>query len=122
MLQLKSEVKELFNKAGLGEFTVGRNRLNHLSIVGPCGESIVEITDFIDFTGHNTITENKNNYWDSSHLRKEFTEIVMAKIFNDRSIKVPDDFGILVTKANISKHLEYVKSQIKNYDLGKALE
>ena len=85
-------------------------------------KEIVKITDFVDFTGHNTITENKNKYWDSSHLRKESTEIVMAKIFNDKLTKVPDDFGVLVTKDNISKHLEYVKSQIKYYDLEKALE
>jgi len=46
MLQLKSQVKELFDKAGLGEFTIGRNALNNLAIVGPCGKAIVEVTNF----------------------------------------------------------------------------
>jgi len=46
MLQLKSQTKELFDKAGLGEFTIGRNELNNLAIVGPCGKSIVEVTNF----------------------------------------------------------------------------
>ena len=46
MLQLKSQVKELFDKAGLGEFTIGRNPMNNLAIVGPCGKAIVEVTNF----------------------------------------------------------------------------
>jgi len=46
MLQLKSQVKELFDKAGLSEFTIGRNSLNNLAIVGPCGKAIVEVTNF----------------------------------------------------------------------------
>jgi len=46
MLQLKSQVKELFNKAGLSEFTIGRNHSNNLAIVGPCGRPIVEVTNF----------------------------------------------------------------------------
>ena len=34
---------------------------------------LADITDFTDFTGVNSITTNKDNYWDSSHLRKEHT-------------------------------------------------
>ena len=85
-------------------------------------KELVKITDFIDFTGHNTIATNKNNYWDSSHLRVETTEVVMAKIFNDKSVEVPEDFGVLVTKDNIDEHLENLRKQIKEYDLNKILE
>jgi len=46
MLQLKSQIKELFDKAGLSEFTIGRNNMNNLAIVGPCGKAIVEVTNF----------------------------------------------------------------------------
>lgn len=82
-------------------------------------KELVKITEYIDFTGHNSISTNKNNYWDSSHLRVETTEIVMAKIFNDKSIEVPEDFGVLVTKENIDAHLENLRKQIKEYDLEK---
>ena len=85
-------------------------------------KELVKITDFIDFTGHNTIATNKNNYWDSSHLRVETTEVLMAKIFNDKSVEVPSDFGVLVTKDNIDEHLENLRKQIKEYDLNKILE
>lgn len=56
-------------------------------------KELIKITDYIDFTGHNTISENKNNYWDSSHLRVEMTEQIMAKIFNDKVVDVPKDYG-----------------------------
>ena len=46
MLTLRSETKQLFADAGLPEFTIGRNTLNHLAIVGPCGKPIVEVTNF----------------------------------------------------------------------------
>lgn len=82
-------------------------------------KELVKITDFIDFTGHNTISTNKYNYWDSSHLRVEMTETVMAKIFNDKSVDIPKDFGILVTKDNIDEHLENLRKQIVEYDLSK---
>lgn len=82
-------------------------------------KELVKITDFIDFTGHNTISENKNNYWDSSHLRVEMTKQIMARIFNDKSIDIPQNFGILVTKENIDEHLSNLRKQIKEYDLNK---
>jgi len=83
---------------------------------------IAKITDFMDFTGNNTISMNKNNYWDSSHLREELTPIVMARIFHDTSVKVPDDFGAWVTKENIDTHLKALKAQIRPYDIKPLLQ
>ena len=82
-------------------------------------KELSKITEFIDFTGHNEISSNKNNYWDSSHLRVELTQTIMAKIFNDKTIEVPKDFGVLVTKQNIDQHLRNLREQIKSYDLNK---
>ena len=84
-------------------------------------KELVKITSFIDFTGHNTISTNKNNYWDSSHLRVELTNQIMAKIFNDTSIDIPSDFGIFVTRDNIDNHLLDLRKQIQYYDLKKIL-
>ncbi len=82
---------------------------------------LVKITDFIDFTGNNTINMDKNNYWDGAHLRKELTEILMSKVFNDKLVKGPKDFGVLVTKDNIEEHLYNVREQIDSYDLNKTI-
>ncbi len=46
MLQLKAATKQMFIDAGLEGFTIGRNALNNLAIVGPCGKAIVEVTNF----------------------------------------------------------------------------
>jgi hypothetical protein len=83
---------------------------------------LVNITDFIDFTGHNQISTNKDNYWDSSHLRKELTQVIMAKLFNDKTINIPKDFGKLVTKDNIEEHLQKLRLDIKDYDLKSVLK
>jgi len=72
-------------------------------------QEIVKITDYIDFTGNNIISNNKNNYWDSSHLRKEITPIIMDRIFNKSIEKQDNRVGILVTKKNITQHLKNIR-------------
>lgn len=78
---------------------------------------LVKITDFIDFTGMNSITTNKNNYWDSSHLRTEHTEMVMAKVIHNVDTEGNQDFGVLVTKENIEEHLKKQHNQYSNINL-----
>lgn len=78
---------------------------------------LVKITDFIDFTGVNSITTNKNNYWDSSHLRTEHTKIVMARLIDNIHIEKHQNFGIMVTKNNIEEHLKKQDSQYREIDL-----
>lgn len=84
-------------------------------------KELVKITDFVDFTGNNTINMDKNNYWDGVHLRQEFTELLMSKIFNDKTVKAPKDFGVLVTKDNIEEHLSNLREQIDSYDLNEII-
>jgi len=85
-------------------------------------KELAEITDYIDFTGVNSITTNKNNYWDSSHLRKEYTYLVMARLFQDnKNITEHQDFGVLVTKENVEQHLLNQSSQYKKINLDKIL-
>jgi len=85
------------------------------------GISTEKITNYIDFTGHNSITTNKDNYWDSSHLRVEVTKPLMARVFNDQA-HAPKDFGVLVTKENIETHLKNLRNQIESFDLNKTLK
>lgn len=81
---------------------------------------LVKITNYTDFTGHNSITENKMNYWDSSHLKMELTPIIMEKLLKSDDKDKEEvflDFGISVNKSNIDHHLKRQKSQLKEYDL-----
>lgn len=82
---------------------------------------LAKITDFIDFTGVNSITSNKDNFWDSSHLRKKHTDLVMAKLFKHASNSSPANFGVRVTKENIEAHLQAQNNQYQQIDLNKIL-
>lgn len=76
-------------------------------------KEIANITDYIDFTGHNKLTTNKNNYWDGSHLKVEKTEEIMKNIFNYDLLEADEKIGIRVTKENIDEHLKNLRKQIK---------
>ncbi len=82
---------------------------------------LVKITDYLDFTGANSITNDKNNYWDSSHLRIEKTEVVMAKLFEDPNFKEYKDFGVFVTLDSIEAHLKKQRDQYRKINLDKIL-
>jgi hypothetical protein len=83
---------------------------------------LVKITDYIDFTGPNSVTINKNNYWDSSHLRIELTKVVMEKLLRNTAVKGYEDFGIMVTPKNIESHLKEQQNQYKEIDLDHILD
>ncbi|MBE0513324.1 hypothetical protein [Sulfurimonas sp.] len=80
-------------------------------------KTISRVGEFYDFSGYNSITINNMNYYESSHYRENVGRLIAAKIFNDQTVDVPKDFGVLVTKENIEEHLQNLKEQIKAYDL-----
>jgi hypothetical protein len=82
---------------------------------------LIQITDYVDFTGHNSITNKKENFWDGSHLKQEHTVLIMARILGKKSASLPDDFGRKVTKQNIEEHLKYLADGIEFFDINKSL-
>lgn len=80
-------------------------------------KELVKITDFIDFTGINSVTINKNNFLDSSHLEKELTGAVMDKLFKPTNSTIYLDFGTMVTKENIEEHLKDQHNQYRKINL-----
>ena len=82
-------------------------------------KDISEITDFYDFSGYNSITTNNCNYYESSHYRPYIGELIAARIFNDKSINVPTDFGVFVNKNNIDLHLKKLREEINEYEISK---
>jgi len=74
------------------------------------------------FYGKNEITVNDGNFDENGwHFKPKIAELIFAKIFNDPTIEVPKDFGVLVTKENIDEHLKNLREQVQNYDLNKSL-
>ena len=59
---------------------------------------IVSLTDFYDFSGYNSVTNNNTNYYETSHYRPHVGKLIARKIFNDKELDVPADFGIYRAK------------------------
>jgi len=76
--------------------------------------NVVKIADIYDFSGRNTITNNPENYMDSSHINSNVGSVIFARMFNDDSITIPKDFGILLNKENIHSFLINYRKKI-NY-------
>ena len=74
-----------------------------------------EITPFWDFSGYNSITTSNKNYLDHSHYKSSVGRMMAARIFNDRTVGVPDDFGVWITRENIASHLESLKINFRKY-------
>ncbi len=55
---------------------------------------IALLTSFYDFSGYNSITNNNENYYETSHYRPFVGELIAGKIFHSSKIVVPNDFGI----------------------------
>jgi hypothetical protein len=73
-----------------------------------------EISPFWDFSGYNSITTDNKNYLDHSHYNPSVSRMIAARIFGDRTLTLPRDFGVWVTEKNIDSHLENVKIGFKN--------
>ena len=72
-------------------------------------KDLSEIVGFWDFSGYNSVTTDNKNYIDFSHYNLSVSGLIAARIFNDRTMAVPRDFGVWVTKSNIDLHLERVR-------------
>jgi len=46
-------------------------------------------------------------YWETSHYKGDIGNLMMDKIFNfsESDRHVPEDFGVLLTSKNITRHL-----------------
>ena len=55
-----------------------------------------ELTSYWDFNTLNSITTNKNHYWDNSHMREEIGTLLMKKMFELNTSIEPLDFGVFI--------------------------
>ncbi len=70
--------------------------VNKMDIFYKWKDELVKIYPYYDFMTENSITVNDDNYIDTSHLKQEFGYLYFAKVFEDSSVNVPKDFGILI--------------------------
>lgn len=69
-------------------------------------KGIAEITDFWDFTGYNEISNDARNFYDNMHYRNSVGRIMLAKMYGNKDVKAPENFGRHVTKENVDKLLD----------------
>lgn len=74
-------------------------------------KELSKITDFYDFSGLNSVTTNNYYYHETSHYRMNVGQFMLARMFGWSTVRVPDDFGVLVTPDNIEKHLTELRRQ-----------
>ena len=71
----------LYKKLGLKDtFSYWKNNLQ-------------KITSYTDFCTYNNITNNKYNFVDGTHIKPNFSSIIFAKLFHDKSLKDYKDFA-----------------------------
>ncbi|MGA9378115.1 MAG: hypothetical protein WBV73_05035 [Phormidium sp.] len=95
---------ELINRAGIwSEFENWKRQ-------------IVKITPVWDFSSYSNLTtepigDNMKHFVDSVHYQDEVANLIMNRIYNDKSAQVPADFGKVISPTNIEPHLKVVREQ-----------
>ncbi|MBL3520924.1 hypothetical protein ACNSOP_08475 [Aliarcobacter lanthieri] len=69
---------------------------NKLDIFDKWKNEIAQIFPYWDFMTDNSITEDDDNFIDSSHIKQELGSLYFGKIFEDFDLDIPEDFGIFI--------------------------
>jgi len=63
-------------------------------------KDLSKVTSYTDFCTLNSITKEKYNFLDGSHLKPSLGYLIYARLFHDNSVNIPNDFGIFIEKKN----------------------
>jgi hypothetical protein len=63
-----------------------------------------ETLSFVDFCTNNSITSNQKNFRDASHVNPQIGDLIFAKLFQDNSISIPQDFGNYLEKKTSNEY------------------
>lgn len=75
-------------------------------------KQLSSITPYYDFMYNNSISLDKSNFIDSSHIKHNIYPYYLSKIFNNiNSEFYLEDFGKLVDSTNIEEHILFLKEQ-----------
>ena len=78
-----------------------------------------------DFSGFNMITteniphstglKDMHYYWEQSHYKTNVGHMILNRIISKDNIEYDDDFGIELTKKNISQHINKTRELMNKY-------
>lgn len=64
--------------------------------------------DYYDFWGYNQINCDMRYYYDTNHFRNAVGKMVLAYIFNDENVYVPEGFGHVTTSETLEQRLQEI--------------
>lgn len=67
---------------------------------------LAEITPFWDFSGYTSVSLEPRYFYDYAHFRNAVGNMMLAKMFSDDRIYVPDDFGFYVTAQTVEDRIK----------------
>jgi len=81
---------------------------------------IVKITPVWDFSSYSNLTtesigDNMKHFVDSVHYQDEVANLIMNRIYNYQTEKVPANFGKIISQTNIEPHLKIIREQRLNW-------
>lgn len=66
---------------------------------------LAEVTPYWDFS-ISSVSFEPRYFYDATHFRNCVGKMALARIFNDDSVYIPEDFGTYVTAQTVSEHLQ----------------
>ena len=79
---------------------------------------IATVTPYWDFTT-SIVSEEPRYFYDETHFRNSVGTMMLARIFDDKAVYVPDDFGEYITTENVDEYVENLWSMPKNQEYTK---
>jgi hypothetical protein len=121
--QALSEIQELISLSKENNFQLiifinpiySKLYLNPAAGLFPVKEKLALITDYYDFSGINSVTNNSYYSYDGDHYRYIVGDMIIKKIFGSGKINVPQDFGVFVTRQNVDEHIKRQKLELEKY-------
>ena len=65
--------------------------------------ALAEVTPYWDFST-SSVSREPRYYYDGTHFRNAVGVMALARIFDDESVYVPEDFGVYVTPENVAAY------------------
>ncbi|MCC8123105.1 MAG: polysaccharide deacetylase family protein [Oscillospiraceae bacterium] len=67
-------------------------------------EQLADITDYWDFSGYHSVSSEPRYFYDTMHYRNSVGGMMLARMFQNPDVYVPDDFGVYVTRETVAAH------------------
>ena len=61
-------------------------------------EDLLEITSYYDFLTHNEVSDSSIYFGDPSHLQHTTGNLILARLFDDKAVTIPEGFGVFREK------------------------